>query len=48
MYSVVLHAWNSQASQAGPLALDAAGAVLLVGVLVVAAVVYDAYRRYEV
>lgn len=46
MNTVVLHAWDSQTGQAGPLALDAAAAVLLVGVVVVAAIVYDAYRRY--
>lgn len=43
MRSIALHAG---ASQAGPLAPDAAAAVLLVGFVVVAAVLYDAYRQY--
>ena len=46
--SVVLHAWDSHGGQAGPLALDASAAVLLVGIVVVAVVVYDAVHRYEV
>lgn len=41
--SIALHTWNSQA---GPLALDAAMVVLLVGFVVVLAVIYDAYRQY--
>jgi hypothetical protein len=39
--TVVLHAWS-----AGPLALDTAMTVLLVGLVIVAAVIYDAYRQY--
>jgi hypothetical protein len=42
MRSIALHAG---ASQVGPLALDAA-AVLFVGFVVVAAILYDAYRQY--
>lgn len=43
MRSIALHAGTSQV---GPLALDAAAAVLFVGFVVVAAILYDAYRQY--
>ena len=41
MRSLILHAQS-----AGPLALDTAMAILLVGLVIVVAVIYDAYRQY--